>query len=88
MIVIYQRAEPILMARYKYGTYHKGYFRGGSNIDLNLKKCKDNIVITEILQGYVLYWCHMYILHTGVDRMEAVIRQHLYWPGIRYSVQK
>ena len=29
----------------------------------------------------------MYILHTGIDRMEAMIFQHLYWPVIRESFQ-
>ena len=33
------------MDKYKYGTYHKGYFLGGSNIYLNLVTCEDNIVI-------------------------------------------
>ena len=40
-----QRAEPSLMAKHKYGTYHKGYFLGGSNIYLSLIMCKDNICI-------------------------------------------
>ena len=30
----------------------------------------------------------MYILHTGMDRMEATIRQYLQWPGIRNTVWK
>ena len=30
----------------------------------------------------------MYILHTLMDRTEAIIYQHLYWPGIRYAVRK
>ena len=33
------------MAKYKYGTYHKGYFRGDSNSDINLIMCEDKIVI-------------------------------------------
>ena len=44
LIQKYQRTEPSLMAKYKDGTYHTGYFRGGSNIDLNLITCKDKIV--------------------------------------------
>ena len=35
----YQRTEPSLMARYKDGTYHTGYFRGGSDIGLKLITC-------------------------------------------------
>ena len=30
----------------------------------------------------------MYLLRPGMDRTEAIIRQRLYWPGIRNSVQK
>ena len=30
----------------------------------------------------------MYLLHTGTDKTEAMIRQNLYWPNIRYTVQK
>ena len=45
-------------------------------------------VILEILQSYVLHWYHMYLLHTGMNRTEAMIRQHLYCPGIINSVRK
>ena len=76
------------MAKYEDGTYHKGYFRGGINIDLSLIKCEDNIVILSILKRYVLHWYHTYILHPGIDITEAMICQHLYWPGIRNAIQK
>ena len=39
LIQKYQRAEPIIIAKYKDGTYHNGFFRGGGNIDLNLITC-------------------------------------------------
>ena len=45
LIQKYQRAEPSIIAKYKDGTYNKGSFRGGNNIDINLIKYKDNIVI-------------------------------------------
>ena len=45
LIQKYQRLEPSTRAKYKYGTYHKGSFRGGSNSDLNLIMYKDRIVI-------------------------------------------
>ena len=34
-----------------------------------------------------MHWYHTYILHPGMDRTEAMIHQHLYWPNIRNSVQ-
>ena len=64
------------MAKYKEGTYQKCYFRGGSNIDLSLILCEDNIVIPSMLQSYLLHW--YYLLCPGMDRSEATIRQHLY----------
>ena len=76
------------MAKYKNGMYHKGYFSGGSNTDIKLITCNNNIVILSKIQGYVLHWYHMYILHPGMDRTEAIIFQHLYWPNIRYVVHK
>ena len=30
----------------------------------------------------------MYILHTVMEGTEAVIRQHLYWPGIINAIRK
>ena len=45
LIQKYQRSEPSLMAKYKNGTYHKGSFHVGSNIDLNLITCEDKVVI-------------------------------------------
>ena len=45
LIQRHQRAEPSLMDKYKYITYHKVYFRGGINDDLSLIICKDKIVI-------------------------------------------
>ena len=46
LIQKYQRLEPSITAKYKDSTYHKGSFRGGSIIDLNLITCKDKINIT------------------------------------------
>ena len=76
------------MAEYKNGTYYRGYFSRISNNDLSLMTCKNKIVIPSILQSYVLHWYHTYLLHPGMDRMEAMICQHLYWPDIRDAVQK
>ena len=87
-IKVYQRLEPSITAKYTTGTYQKGYFRGDSNIDIKLITCKDNIVIQSKLQGYVVHWYHTYLLHPEMDRTEAMIFQHLYWPDIRYAVQK
>ena len=70
------------------GMYQTGYFRGGSNIYVNLITCEGKIVITLILQGYIPHWYHTYILHPGMDIMEAIIFQHFYWPEIITTVRK
>ena len=86
LIQKYKQEEPIVMAKYKDGTYHEGYFRGGINLDINLITCKDKIFIPSILQSSVLHCYHMYLLHPVMDRTEAIICQNLYWHNIRYSV--
>ena len=68
--------------------YHKGYFCGGSNIGIKLITCKYKIVIPSKLRSNVLHMYHTYLLCPGLDRTEAMICQHLYWPDIRYVVQK
>ena len=51
LIAKYQRQEPSIREKYKNGKYHKGYFRGVINIDINLIMCKDKIVILSKLQS-------------------------------------
>ena len=70
------------------GAYHKGSIHGLSTIYLNLITCKDKIFIVSIPQRYGLHWYHTYILHSGMDRTEAMIPPHLYWRAIREAVQK
>ena len=52
----YQQKDPKLLAKYKEGTFQKGYFCGVININLNLITCEDNIVIPSIIQSYILHW--------------------------------
>ena len=73
LIAKYQLVEPIMRDKYKDSTYHKVYFHGGSNIDLNLITCKGKIVISSKLQSYALHWYHTYLLHQGMNRTEAMI---------------
>ena len=68
-----QSEESRITAKYNDGTYHKGSFCGGSNIDINLITCKDGIVILSKLQSCVLHLYHTYLLHPGMDRTEAII---------------
>ena len=45
-------------------------------------------VILLILKSYTSHWYHTFILHAGIDRMEAMIFQYLYWPRIKKYVWK
>ena len=86
LIQKHQQEEPRIIAKYKTGKYHKGSFREGSNIDLNLITYNNNIVIPSKLQSSVLHWYHTYFVHTIMDITEAMILQDVYWPDIRDSV--
>ena len=66
----------------------KVLFRGQNNIILKLLTCEDKILIPSKLQSYVLHWYHTYLLHPGMDIMEAMICQFFYWTGIIKSVCK
>ena len=86
LIQKYQQVEPSIIAKYNNGIYHKGYFRGVSNIYLNLITCKYKIFIPPKLQSYILHWCHTYILRPGMEIIEAMIFQHFYCPDIINAV--
>ena len=88
MIQKYQQEEPSITDKYKDGTHHKGYFCRGSNIDIKLITYKGKIVIPPKLQSYVVHWYHTHLLHPGMDRTEAMIHQHVYWPKIKDAVRK
>ena len=80
--------RPSITAKYTTGTYQNGSFCRGTNIDLKIITCNNKIVTSSKLQSYVVHWYHTYLLHPVMDRTEAMIRQHLYWPDIRDSVWK
>ena len=88
MIQKYQQVEPSIIAKYKNGMYHRGYFCGGSNIYIKLIKCEDKIIIMSKLQKFVLHWYHTYLLHPGMYITEVLIWQHLYCTGIRPAIWK
>ena len=58
------------------------YFCEGRNT-IEIVMYKDKIAIPQKLQKYVVKWYHMYLIHPGLDRIYALIFQHLYCPGIR-----
>ena len=87
IIDCYQQYHPSLTEKLNCAKYKKGSFHGSRNT-IKLVTYKDKIIIPQNFQKYVVKWYHMYLLHTGMDRTESMIRQHFYWPGIREAVQK
>ena len=77
LIKKYQQKNPSILAKYKEGTYQKGIFGGGSNININLITCEDDIVILSIIKSCIFNWYHIYLLHSGMDRIVAMIYQHV-----------
>ena len=45
-------------------------------------------MIPKCLTGRIVAWYHKYLAHPGQTRMEATIRQTMYWPNIRQDVEK
>ena len=49
--------------------------------------CDDKMFILLILQIDVLQWYHVYLLHPGMDKAEAMVIKKRYLPVIRKSLQ-
>jgi hypothetical protein len=51
--------------------------------------CKnDKIVIHKALQERVIIWYHETLCHSGINRTEKTISQHLWWPKLREHVTR
>ena len=75
------------MEKINFAEYQKGSFRGGQNT-IKLVTYKNKIVIPPKLQKGVVKWHRTYLLHPGLDLIDEIICQHLYWPEIRGAVRK
>ena len=62
-------------------------FRGGHNT-IHLITYNDKIVIPKKIQKYAVKWYHLYLLHPGLCRTEAISHQYFYWICIIGAVQK
>ena len=83
----YQREDPILTGKLTCAEHKKDSFRGGRNTIKRITY-KNEIVIPQQLQRYIVKCYHTYLLHTIRDQTEAMICQHLYWTDIRNTVRK
>ena len=47
LIQRYQLSEPSITSKYEDGKYHKGYFRGVSNMYISLIMCKEILLFCQ-----------------------------------------
>ena len=73
----HQQSQPRIISKYKYGIYHKVFFRGCGNDKIKLITCEDKILIPSKVQSYILHWYHTYLIHPRMDRTDVIICQHL-----------
>ena len=78
----YQQEDPFLSEKPKLSEYQKGSFLLEGRNTIELVTYKDNLVIPQKLQKYVLQWYRTRLLNPVPDRRESTILQRLYWPSI------
>ena len=81
LIYLYQQEYPFLLEKLKCEIYIKGSFCGVRNT-IKLVTYKDRIVVPHKFQKYILKLYQTYLLHSGLDQIEAMICQNVYWTGI------
>jgi len=81
-----QRKDKNLMHKMK--TTAKGYGTKVLEGQVLITK-EDKIVVPSLeLQERIVAWYHQYLCHPGQTRLEANIRQHFIWSGIRRQTQR
>jgi hypothetical protein len=63
--------------KYKLKDFH------GGGICWSLICYNDKIVVPKHSQQHVIDWYHITLCHPGINRTEATITQHLFWPNMR-----
>ena len=57
-------------------------------IQQNLLIFRDNkIVVPQVLQSYLIDWYHSTLLHPGIDRLKASIKQHFTWKNLSTDIE-
>jgi len=77
-----QLKKELLQKNSKYQL--KDFHGGGTSRSLI---CYNNkIVVPKHLQKHVIDWYHITLCHPGINRTEATITQHLFWPKMRDQI--
>ena len=79
--------RPLYTGKTKFFRTSKGFFLWRHEYYKNATY-NNKIINTQKLQKNEVKWYHTYILHIGLNRMEATIHEYTYYPGIRTAVQK
>ena len=74
-----------MVEKIKRANNHAKYFRGGGNICILIFK-NYKVSVPTIIRKYVVNWYHTYLLNPGMERKEATIGQHYYWPNLRDDI--
>ncbi len=56
--------------------------------ELIVRSENETIYVPAVLRPTLLHWYHDYLQHPGVRRMQATMKEHLYWPGMDQAVAK
>ena len=76
-----QQKDHKILKNLQKGIYSTDTFSGGEK-SLQLITYKRKIVIPADLKDRVMQFYHTYLLHPGLNRTEATIQQHLFWPNM------
>ena len=74
--------QALTTGKYKLQAFH----RGADQLDLICHKGK--IVVPVSLQGRIMEWYHLFLIHPGINRTEETIAQHLWWKTMRQDITK
>ena len=81
-----QQQDDELLAALKKGKHSVTAFHGGEK-SIDLITYKEKIVVPEALRDRAVHFYHTYLLHPGINRTEASIAQHLWWPNMREHIR-
>jgi hypothetical protein len=68
-------------SKYQFKDFH------GGGTSRSLIFYNNNIVVPKHLQKHVIDWYHITLCHPGINKTEATITRHLFWPKMRKGDQ-
>ena len=84
-IQMHQSEDADLQQLFNDRKYHRKMFHNKSLI-MKLTAEGDRIVVPQSLQQQLVKWYHVFLVHPGMTRLEAIIRTQFYFKGLRTLV--